>query len=288
VKKQLRRNKTTHKNELKETSGTSIFKSILFWLPYSGALSILLGFGYMTGLAAQFGYSATDILVDTKGFLFAGLYPIFTIFVEIFSWDYFKDFVISSVSDNSVYLYILISLLAYFLFNLCFRTPKKQTRTRNLIRSSLPKIFVREPSSSRVIVETLLVAALSVTYKLIITLLLYGVLIAITSMLILAFGLGYKEGAKYAQEEIIKPKNCAPYIKKTGKDIEKTAYCSRIIQDDNEVARGRLIAFNSERIFLYVREAKTGDDGVERDVRIPKSFPIRNAIIERVDTEDVR
>lgn len=116
---------------------------------------------------------------------------------------------------------------------------------------------------------------------------LYGAFVVFSLVLVFAFGIGYTEGAKFAKEEIIKPKACAPYIKKTGKDVEKTAYCARILQDGNEIARGRIIFEGSERIFLYVKEIRVNDKQENELIRVPKSFPIHNAVIERVDTEDV-
>jgi hypothetical protein len=285
----LRKNVALRSSPLEETNTESkLFNRVLLWLPYSGALAILLGFGYMSGLAAQFGYSATEILSDTKEFIFAGLYPIFTTFLRLFSWDFFKDLVISSISDKFVFLFGFIFLSAYFLFNILFRTKQKQTRTKNWAHSILPKLFARELTTTRFVVETLLVTVISVAYKLIVTIMLYGAFVVFTCILVIAFGIGYSEGVTFAKEEIIKPKACAPYVKKAGKDVEKTAYCARVVENGKEIARGRIIMENSERIFLYVKEITVNDKQENEVVRVPKSFPIHNAIIERVDTEDVK
>jgi hypothetical protein len=117
---------------------------------------------------------------------------------------------------------------------------------------------------------------------------LYGAFVVFTCILVIAFGIGYSEGVTFAKEEIIKPKACAPYVKKAGKDVEKTAYCARVVENGKEIARGRIIMENSERIFLYVKEITVNDKQENEVVRVPKSFPIHNAIIERVDTEDVK
>lgn len=273
-----KKNEVTQQVELSNPRAEGrLFKNILLLLPVSGAFSILLGFGYMTGIAQQFGYAATDIVADTQGFIFAGLYPVFTIFSKVLSWEYFCNLLRSGASDWWVFLYIAIFGFMYLGFNLFFRTNQKKRKTLRRLRK-LPKLFVRSPSWMRIAVESLLVVVASVTYKVIITVLGYGIFIAFTSVLLLGFALGYKEGANFAQEEIIKPKSCAPYVKETGKSVEKTAYCARVVIADKEVARGRVIAFNSERIFLYVKE---------KAVRVPKSFPIRNAIVERVNTESI-
>lgn len=263
-----------------------LFKNFLLLLPVSGAFSILLGYGYMTGIAQQFGYAATDIVADTQGFIFAGLYPVFTIFSKVFSWEYFCNLLRSGASDWWALLYIAIFGSMYLGFNLFFRTKQKKRKALRKLRK-LPKLFVGSPSWIRVVVESLLVVVASVTYKLIITVLGYGIFITFTSVLLLGFALGYKEGANFAQEEIIKPKSCAPYIKETGRNVDKTAYCARVIMGGKEIARGRVIAFNSERIFLNVKKYSTNAKQERKEFRVPKSFPIRNAIVERVNTEDI-
>lgn len=296
MKKQLRRNKLRLNDESQINPDKSIFKSILFWLPYSGALSILLGYGYISGIATTFGYSATDFMHNTSDFLAVALDPLVIIGVRVLSWSALKVFLSSSIYSIDTLGYVIFSLSIYLLYHFFFRTQQKKVISKRWIKNKLSKVFVQDPSKRRFIFQLLLAGLLGFIVKVLATAFVYISTFILFIFILIIPMLGYTIGRDFAFEQIINPKECSPHhvqvevnskIKKTYKETKKTANCVRILQDNNEIARGRVIAENSERIFLYIKEIRVNGKQENEVIRVPKSFPIHNAVIERVDTEDV-
>ncbi len=287
MRKQIFINRVNKKIEKETKSDSDLFKKLLFLLPYSGALLIALGYGYTTGISSQFGYSAKDFLNDISGFLSAAFDPALIISMKFFSWDFLTNSIINSVTDKWLIGYVITFIIIYTFFHLFNRTPEKRETTKRWFVEKLRSVVDSKLTRKRIVIEVLLVAFAGIFLKFLATLMVYVVIVILAAFFLAVPVFGFSAGAEYAKDYIIHPKACTPFVKNMGKEIPKTAPCVRLLIGEKEIVRGREIARNSERIFLYVKEVRKDNEQKEIEVRVPKSFPIRNAIIERVDTEDV-
>jgi len=85
--------------------------------------------------------------------------------------------------------------------------------------------------------------------------------------------LGFASGTERAKEEVINPKTCLGTKLVKGHEKDPQARCLRVMRDDKELARGYLIEYGTDRVFLY-----------QPSMQHWLSVPLRNAIVEEIDS----
>lgn len=276
---------TKEKIEKQNKPDKSYIKYVLLLLSYSGVLLILIGYGYTTGIALTFGYSATDLLHDTSGFLSAGFDPLLQITMKNISWAYIVNAFRSGLTDFMTKWYVIFFLIIYLIMYFFSFSAEKGESVKDWVLVNVVDRFKAQCESFKFIAGAVFFALLGLLLKLAATLLMYGAVLLVSAFFLMLPLEGYSLGEKYAKDYIKNPKECKPLEKGNTKEIEKKASCVRLLNGDVELVRGREIARNSERIFLYVKEMKIDAQQKGKEVWVPKSYPIRNVIIERVETE---
>jgi len=246
TRKNLRRNHLQDEEVVSKKSKLDFIKAFLFIVSFLGLLLALLGYGYMLGIGFTFGYDPLAVV-----------------------W-----------------------LLAYVFVRFIRSDPKRHRATRQWLQgadesvSYMEKaVFIDSPFKGfiRVLITTPLYIYIGTFVMFLIAFLLLTAIVTVPN-------LGYQEGQKIAQD-VKNATGCVPHdienaerkvIKKDDK-VKPRANCVRVLQEGKKAVRGRVIATNSQRIFLYVRETQQDN----KVIRVTKSYPIRNTVVERVDTEDI-
>ncbi len=267
--KNLRRNQTIAEPQLQKLSSLDLIKMFAYLLPISGVFLIVLGYGRITGLATIFGLTALELVDDKTDFLYEAALPLMQVYTQVLE-------VLSSPFFWTVIFCIAgIFLIGYIIIR-CFRNSFESSGE---IKAKFDWVDYFFKSSAFDLGPILgFIRAVVKIHTEIFTFMssIWLLLFVITLVLFIGLG-GYHQGQKLAKDYIVYPKNCATDL--TGEPgKEKVAICVAVFNDGNEVARGRVIAITKERIFLYIK----GED----NTRISKSYPMRNAIIEHVGTED--
>jgi len=291
--KALRQGKLAKTNIDDTKSKPDKIKTAVFLISFTGILLVMLGYGYKLGLANSFGYYAVDIVDDATDFLYAASTPISIIFNRFGDSEFF-----SSLFQEKFFLYPLIILsavfLSYFLFVrycLC-RSDMRDMVVEWLEESAKASFWDEVIYTDNVLKGFLKVFGLVMASTFYIVVSFYGILILALMFLIVVPAWGYAEGKAVAEDFIINSDRCfrhyvdGPRPEEAKGKREKVAICVSV-DNGQGIVTGRQIARNSQRIFLYVKDYRINDKGQKEAIRIPKSYPIRNAVIERVDTEDM-
>jgi hypothetical protein len=87
---------------------------------------------------------------------------------------------------------------------------------------------------------------------------------------------GLPSGREQAKNEVLAPLSCIGQPVKREQDPDRQSHCLRVMRDGKELARGRLIEYGADRVFLYQPSTKHW-----------LSVPLSNAIVEEVDSLDI-
>lgn len=292
-RKSLRPNQSTVSVE-ENNSKLDFIKIAVFLISFIGVLLVLLGYGYLTGLGSQFGYLAAEIVNDKSDFLSASAMPLAAIFSNFFSWTFWKDILCSwEWVHNFIAGSTFLAILLYLLLRYGLRSPNRKRAVRNWLNKNSVNVMDRivfEDNLFKGFIKVLFAVPLFLSG---IAFTIFYTIAVVLFLIVIIPVIGMEEGKKDATEYIVNAEVCAarymtlkdrdPNIKSGGKG----AICVRLIQNNKEVVRGRVIATTNRRIFLYVKAFRLNDKQEKEEIRVPKSYPIRNVIIERVETEDI-
>lgn len=275
-------------NGIAVSSDNKWMKMLLKWLVVSSP--ILFGYGYMQGLGSPFGFSATMLLPNAADIALVAIEPLVIVFNKLANMATLKKLVIDNLMNACSFA--IAAFLLFLVFNRYFRTAEKKAQTRAWLAFWLVKIkalvLVEKPSKRRVGIESIVIALLVFCGQMIITLSIFVAYIVACVFVLWVPVIGYSAGKSVAYDDIITPpKECAPYlsaIKKTQKFV-RLVNCVRILKDEAEITRGRLIAVNSERIFLYVPKLIVDENAKRTVIHVPVSMPLQDVVIEQVETE---
>ncbi|MGJ8619470.1 MAG: hypothetical protein ACSHWN_03980 [Methylophilaceae bacterium] len=266
--KKLSRNQDINETQEQNLASLDYIKIFAFLLSISGVFLIVLGYGRITGLAAIFGLTALELVDDKTDFLYEAAVPLMQFYTQV----------VEMLSSSIFWTLILVFTGIFSILYIIIRCLRSSPEIRRNISSKVDRVGYFFESSAFDLGPVLgFIRAIVKILTEIFTFLspIWYLLCVITLVLLVGLG-GYYRGQKLAKDYIVYPNNCAGDLTgKSGK--EKVAICVAVLNDGNEIARGRIIASTKERIFLYIKN--------EDNARITRSYPIHNAIIERVDTE---
>lgn len=289
TKKTLRRRQLESFAKEHKHSKLDGIKILLFILTILGILLTLLGYGYDLGIASTFGYSPLEIVNNGTDFLYDSSTPMMLIYAKVLKWTFWKGLFLSNYYIRLV-IGCTLGLLVVFTFVKFVRSsPKRHDATRDWIDSTEKSTdyFERAVFDDGIVKGFFRVVIMTPFYMYLGSLLIFICVFLLLTVIFMVPILGYTEGKKVAKDYVVDATGCVQLRTKNKKvETDKKANCVALVQDEKEIARGRVIAQNSERIFLYVREYRVNDKQEKEEIMVPKSYPIRDAIIERVDTED--
>lgn len=269
ILKRQRLNETITAPREQALSSLDYIKIFAYLLPICGVFLIVLGYGRITGLAAIFGFSALELVDDKTDFLYEAALPLMQLYTQL------VEILFSSIFWTLILVITGIASILYIIIRCLLSSPKRRREIRNKLEL-IGSFFESSAFDLGPVLGFIqaIVKIITEIFKFLSPI--WFFLFVITLVLFIGFS-GYYQGQELARDYIVDPKNCAGDL--TGKPgKEKVAICVAVFNDGSEIARGRVIASTKQRIFLYIK----GED----NTRISKSYPVRNAIIERVETED--
>ena len=268
---QASRLKEPNKNDPTKSTTPSRSISLILATTFSviGIVLTLLGYGTTLGIADFFNLDATDVyrspfdfLLQSKDFL-----------VWLFNGINLQE------KNNAIYDQIIFNskvatlfiFIGYVSFRILEENSTSRSRTKrilNTIKKSKMARYLHYPLAA--------IGSFSASFSLAwIFTFLFKVLIL---MIVFLPMIGYFAGRYQAKETIFMPAKCQikyPQFSGSNKNETTGAICLLIrTKDGLEIARGRKIFRTSDQIFLYNRKQSS-----------IKSIPLRDLIVEQIDTE---